>query len=42
MRPMNLDPSTCYRAMSARDARFDGRFFVAVSSIRIYCRPIFR
>jgi AraC family transcriptional regulator of adaptative response / DNA-3-methyladenine glycosylase II len=40
MRPMNLDPSTCYRALSARDARFDGRFYVAVSSTRIYCRPI--
>jgi AraC family transcriptional regulator of adaptative response / DNA-3-methyladenine glycosylase II len=37
---MNLDPSTCYRALSARDARFDGRFYVAVSSTRIYCRPI--
>ena len=24
----------------ARDARFDGRFFVAVSSTRIYCRPV--
>ena len=37
---MNLDTRTCYRAMSARDSRFDGRFFVAVSSTRIYCRPI--
>jgi AraC family transcriptional regulator, regulatory protein of adaptative response / DNA-3-methyladenine glycosylase II len=37
---MNLDADTCYRAMSARDTRFDGRFFVAVSSTRIYCRPI--
>jgi AraC family transcriptional regulator, regulatory protein of adaptative response / DNA-3-methyladenine glycosylase II len=37
---MNLDPHTCYRALEARDARFDGRFFVAVSSTRIYCRPI--
>ncbi len=37
---MTLDPRTCYRAMRARDARFDGRFFVAVSSTRIYCRPV--
>jgi AraC family transcriptional regulator, regulatory protein of adaptative response / DNA-3-methyladenine glycosylase II len=37
---MTLDPQTCYRALIARDARFDGRFFVAVSSTRIYCRPI--
>jgi AraC family transcriptional regulator of adaptative response / DNA-3-methyladenine glycosylase II len=40
MAPMRLDPATCYRAMRARDARFDGRFFVAVSSTRIYCRPV--
>ncbi len=37
---MVLDSNTCYRAMRARDARFDGRFFVAVSSTRIYCRPV--
>src|SRR5215475_2380161 len=37
---MTLNPSTCYRALRARDARFDGRFFVAVSSTRIYCRPV--
>jgi AraC family transcriptional regulator of adaptative response / DNA-3-methyladenine glycosylase II len=35
-----LNPRTCYRALKARDARFDGRFFVAVSSTRIYCRPV--
>lgn len=40
MAPMTLDSATCYRALRARDARFDGRFFVAVSSTRIYCRPI--
>lgn len=28
------------RAMSSRDTRFDGRFFVAVRSTGIYCRPI--
>ena len=37
---MTLDANICYRALRARDARFDGRFFVAVSSTRIYCRPI--
>jgi AraC family transcriptional regulator of adaptative response / DNA-3-methyladenine glycosylase II len=37
---MTLDTHTCYRALRARDARFDGRFFVAVSSTRIYCRPV--
>jgi AraC family transcriptional regulator, regulatory protein of adaptative response / DNA-3-methyladenine glycosylase II len=28
------------RARQSRDARFDGRFFIAVTSTRIYCRPI--
>ncbi len=37
---MTLDPDTCYRALISHDARFDGRFFVAVSSTRIYCRPV--
>src|SRR5262245_56430505 len=37
---MTLDSHTCYRALRARDVRFDGRFFVAVSSTRIYCRPV--
>jgi len=37
---MKLDSGICYRALKARDARFDGRFFVAVSSTGIYCRPV--
>jgi AraC family transcriptional regulator of adaptative response / DNA-3-methyladenine glycosylase II len=37
---MQLDPAVCYRAMRARDARFDGRFFVAVRTTGIYCRPV--
>jgi AraC family transcriptional regulator of adaptative response / DNA-3-methyladenine glycosylase II len=37
---MSLDRATCYRAMQTRDARFDGRFFVAVRTTGIYCRPI--
>src|SRR5512141_3399976 len=40
MRSMTLDPDACYRALVAHDARFDGRFFVGVSSTRIYCRPV--
>src|SRR6202167_1668893 len=37
---MRIDDDTCYRALVARDARFDGLFFVGVTSTRIYCRPI--
>jgi AraC family transcriptional regulator of adaptative response / DNA-3-methyladenine glycosylase II len=37
---MTLDPDSCYRALTAHDARFDGRFFVGVRSTRIYCRPV--
>jgi AraC family transcriptional regulator of adaptative response / DNA-3-methyladenine glycosylase II len=37
---MILDRDACYRALQARDARFDGRFFVAVRTTKIYCRPI--
>jgi AraC family transcriptional regulator of adaptative response/methylated-DNA-[protein]-cysteine methyltransferase len=33
------DPERCYRAVRSRDARFDGWFFVAVTSTHIYCRP---
>lgn len=36
------DNDTCYRALTARDTRFDGKFFVAVKSTRIYCRPVCR
>jgi AraC family transcriptional regulator of adaptative response / DNA-3-methyladenine glycosylase II len=37
---MTLDSDTCYRAVAARDPRFDGRFFTGVTSTGIYCRPI--
>lgn len=37
---MKLDFESCYRAYRARDARFDGRFFVGVTSTGIYCRPV--
>ena len=40
MRFMELDPATCYRAIRSRDPRFDGRFFTAVRSTGVYCRPI--
>ena len=36
----DLDHDACYRALCVRDARFDGRFFVAVRTTGIYCRPI--
>ena len=39
---MALDPAQCFEALRARDARFDGVFFVAVSTTGIYCRPICR
>ncbi len=35
-----LDFDVCYRALCSRDARFDGRFFTAVTTTGIYCRPI--
>ena len=37
---MDLDHDACYRAMCTRDARFDGRLFVGVTTTGIYCRPI--
>lgn len=32
-------PETCYRALSSRDARFDGWFYAGITSTGIYCRP---
>lgn len=37
---MQLDARHCYAALKARDTRFDGAFFVAVSTTGIYCRPV--
>src|SRR5690606_30315388 len=37
---MTLDWQTCERARLARDPRFDGRFFTAVLTTGIFCRPI--
>jgi len=39
---MELDPDIAWKALAAHDARFDGRFFVGVTSTRIYCRPVCR
>ncbi len=40
MAAMQLTLTTCHAALLARDARFDGRFYVGVSSTGIYCRPV--
>jgi AraC family transcriptional regulator, regulatory protein of adaptative response / DNA-3-methyladenine glycosylase II len=37
---MELDSEACFRAARARDRRFDGRFYVGITSTHIYCRPI--
>lgn len=35
----NVDDEQRYQAASSRDARFDGVFYIAVTSTGIYCRP---
>jgi AraC family transcriptional regulator of adaptative response / DNA-3-methyladenine glycosylase II len=37
---MELDQDACYRAIVARDTRFDGKIFGGVKTTGIYCRPI--
>lgn len=39
---MELNATTCYQAMLSHDARFDGKFFGAVTTTGIYCRPVCR
>jgi len=39
---MALDWRVCSRARLARDARFDGKFFIGVLTTKIYCRPVCR
>ena len=39
---MVLDADAAYLAVKARDARFDGRLFVGVTSTGVYCRPVCR
>lgn len=38
--PPSLDAGDCYRALSIRDARFDGRFFTGVKTTGVFCRPV--
>jgi AraC family transcriptional regulator of adaptative response / DNA-3-methyladenine glycosylase II len=37
---MLLDRESCNRAVESADARFDGVFFVGITTTTIYCRPI--
>jgi len=39
---MVLDADAAYLAVKARDARFDGRLFIGVTSTGVYCRPVCR
>lgn len=39
---MRTDDDAAYQAFVAKDARFDGRVFVGVTSTGVYCRPICR
>lgn len=42
LRSMELEPNHCHAILQARDARYDGRFFVGVRSTGVYCRPVCR
>jgi AraC family transcriptional regulator of adaptative response / DNA-3-methyladenine glycosylase II len=33
------DPASCYRAVSSRDSRWDGRLYLGVVTTGVYCRP---
>src|SRR5690606_9486942 len=35
-----LTPEICQRIVEARDPRYDGVFFVAITTTRVYCRPV--
>ena len=37
---MKLDTEACFHALRTKDKRFDGMFYVAVSTTGIYCRPV--
>ena len=37
---MILSHDECYKAVMAQDTRFDGVFYTAVKTTKIYCRPI--
>jgi len=36
----SLHPDAYARALDARDPRFDGVFFVGITTTRVYCRPV--
>ena len=42
MQAMDMNHTAAYQVLQARDARFDGRLFVGVTSTGIYCRPVCR
>ncbi len=37
---LGLDRAALDRARASRDPRFDGKFFIAVTSTGVYCRPV--
>jgi AraC family transcriptional regulator of adaptative response / DNA-3-methyladenine glycosylase II len=37
---VELNREICRRARLSRDARFDGKFFIAVRTTRVFCRPV--
>ncbi len=37
---LRLAPKECERARISRDRRYDGHFFTAVKTTKIYCRPV--
>jgi AraC family transcriptional regulator of adaptative response / DNA-3-methyladenine glycosylase II len=37
---MEFTPEVCARAVEARDVRFDGLFYVGITTTRVYCRPV--
>src|SRR5262250_1862040 len=40
MSALSLDARALDRARLSRDPRFDGKFFIAVKTTGVYCRPI--
>jgi AraC family transcriptional regulator of adaptative response / DNA-3-methyladenine glycosylase II len=37
---MQITPENCLKALATHDPRFDGLFFIGVTSTGIYCRPV--
>src|ERR1700739_4306015 len=40
MQAVELNRQICRTARLSRDPRFDGKFFIAVRTTRIFCRPV--